>query len=290
MHAVIVRWFRIRLAWPDGQFRRVVAFRRLALSLAAILLAAEAVVAIRYSGNVGMLMIISTAGLGAFLHRGLQSIGDSASESDDALLAFLFDAETRLPTRQHLIDTLARDIARSQRYSQPLTLAVVTISQFDELRAAWGAGTASQAVRHVADTLRRVTRASDFLSRIDADRFAVILLQCSERQAALFADRVSLAVSNRPLQSKARVKVPHYVGVEVTALEHDATRYRGPLDFLSVAGGDLVPERPRMRRGAFAGDPPGLRQQLVRDYYPGGQMPDFADANREARTRNRHAG
>lgn len=290
MHTVIVRWLRNRLAWPEGESHRVVALRRSALALAAVLLGAEAVVAVRYSGSVGMLLIVSTAGLGAFLYRGLQSIGDPPGDGDDGPSAVLFDAETRLPTRQHLIDTLARDIARSQRYSHSLTLAVVAISQFDELRGAWGAGTANQAVRHVADTLRRVTRASDFLARLDDDRFAVILLQCSERQAAVFADRVALAVSNRPLESRTRVKVPHYVGVEVTALEYDVTRYRGPLEFLSLAGGDLVPERPRMRRGALAGDPRGLRQHLVRDYYPGGEMQDFADAYREARTRNRHAG
>lgn len=286
----MVRWLRTRLAWPEGEPRRAVALRRSGLALAIVLLVAEGVVAVRYSGTVGMLMIASTAGLGGFLYRGLRSIGDAPGESDDQLSAMLFDAETRLPTRQHLIDSLARDISRSQRYSHSLTLAVVAISQFDELRGAWGAGTASQAVRHVADTLRRITRASDFLARLDDDRFAVILLQCTERQAAVFADRVALAVSNRPLESKTRVKVPHYIGVEVTALEYDATRYRGPLEFLSLAGGDLVPERPRARRGALAADPRDLRQQLVRDYYPGGELQDFAEAYREARTRNRHAG
>jgi hypothetical protein len=43
-------------------------------------------------------------------------------------------------------------------------------------------------------------------------------------------------------------------------------------------------------RSAAAADPRGLRQQLVKDYYPGGEMKDFAEAYREARNRNRHAG
>jgi hypothetical protein len=33
-----------------------------------------------------------------------------------------------------------------------------------------------------------------------------------------------------------------------------------------------------------------MRQQLVRDYYPEGEVKEFADAYREARSRSRHAG
>jgi hypothetical protein len=64
-----------------------------------------------------------------------------------------------------------------------------------------------------------------------------------------------------------------------------------------VAGGDVstfVPMRrasvPPGQRAALAADTRSLRQQLVKDYYPGGEMKDFADAYREARNRNRHAG
>lgn len=292
MNRVLLRWLRVRIAWPTGESRRVAVVRRAALALAAVLLLGEVAVAIHYSGTIAMVMIAATAGLGAFLYRGLQSLATVPDDDDDLLRAPLFDAETRLPTRQHLIDTLARDIARSQRYSHSLTLAVVRISQFDELKSSWGGGTATQAVQHVAETLSRVTRASDFVARLDESRFAVLLLQCTERQAGLFADRLTLAVSNRPLKSTARVKVPHYVGVDVSALEYDATRYRGPLEFLSLAGGDVATERPRSAPGprAHASDPSGLREQLVRDYYPGGEIKDFAEAYREARSRNRHAG
>ncbi len=293
MNTVLLRWLRVRTAWPAGESGRVAVMRRAALALAAILLLAELVVAVRYSGNIGILMIVATGGLGAFLYRGLTSLSSGSTSDDDVLRAPLVDAETRLPTRQHLIDTLSRDIARSQRYSHALTLAIVRINQFDELKGSWGAGTANQAVHHVAETLRRVTRASDFLARLDEARFAVILLQCSGRQAALFGDRLTLAVSNRPLKSTAKVKVPHYVGVEVSALEYDVSRYRGPLEFLSLAGGDVVTERPRAvpgHRAAMAADPRNLREQLVRDYYPNGEAKDFADAYREARNRNRHVG
>jgi diguanylate cyclase (GGDEF)-like protein len=268
--------------------------RRAVVTLALVLLLGESAVAIRYSGPMGLLMMASTAGLSAFVYQGLQTLSpvyrDRLSRNEEPSV----DSRTGLPTRTQLIDTLARDIARSERYSHALTLAVVRITQFEEMRTSWGAGTARFAVDHVVDTLRRVTRSSDFVARLDESTFAVILLQCSGRQAALYADRLALAVGNRPLKSTSDVKVPLYVGVDITPVEYDATRFRGPLEFLSVAGGDLIPDRPRTRNGgqrtALAADARGLRAQLVKDYYPGGDMKDFADAYREARNRNRHAG
>jgi diguanylate cyclase (GGDEF)-like protein len=281
---------------PKGPERRVAVARRAALTLGVILLIGEAAVAFRYSGPIGLVLMTATAGLGAFVHAGLETL-QGRSRSGDAHTDPLIDAKTGLPTRQQLIDTLARDIARCERYSHALTLSVVRVSQFEEIRNSWGDATARLAIDHVSETLKRITRASDFLCRLDDATFAVVLLQCSGRQAALYADRISLAVSNRPLNSASNVKVPLYVGVEVTALEYDSTRFRGPLEFLSVAGGDLSTAAPIRRnilqpgqRAALAADTRSLRQQLVKDYYPGGEMKDFAEAYREARNRNRHAG
>jgi diguanylate cyclase (GGDEF)-like protein len=296
MTRTVRHWLHLLVAIPKGPERRMAIVRRAVLALGVILLISEAAVTFRYSGPLGLVLMASTAGLGAFVYAGLEAIQYRANpreDRDDPMV----DRNTGLPTRQQLIDTLARDIARCERYSHALTLAVVRVSQFDELKNSWGEATGRLAIDHVSETLKRITRASDFLCRLDESCFAVVLLQCSGRQAALYADRVSLAVSNRPLNSASNVKVPLYVGVDINALEYDSTRFRGPLEFLSVAGGDVstfVPMRrtsvPPGQRAALAADTRSLRQQLVKDYYPGGEMKDFADAYREARNRNRHAG
>lgn len=292
MSRTLRQWFQNMVEIPEGPGRRYAVTRRAVLALGLILLVAEGGVALQYSGTIGLILMASTAGLSAFVFQGVRALSPSHREPSGGRDDTGTDAETGLPARPQLIDTLSRDIARSERYSHALTLAVVRISQFEEMRGSWGAGTAKLAIEHVVETLRRITRASDFVARLDESTFAVILLQCSGRQAGLYADRLVLAVSNRPLKSTSRVKVPLYAGVEVNAVEYDATRFRGPLDFLSVAGGDVVPERPRALPGqrGLPADSRGLRQQLVKDYYPGGEMKDFADAYKEARNRNRHAG
>ena len=286
-------WIRPRIAPRPGESRRVTAVRRVAIALAILLILSELAVAAAFSFQIGAMMLISTAGLAGLLNLGIQSIGVISRSGDHEDANHMVNPETGLPNRQQLTDTLARDIARCERYSHSLTLAIVRITQFEDIKASWGTGTSRQAVHHVAETLSRVTRASDFVAHIDESRFAVILLQCSGRQATLYGDRVTLAVSNRPLKSSSSMKVPLYVGVEVSALEHDSTRFRGPLEFISVAGGDVVTERPRItpgQRTALASDPRAMRQQLVKDYYPEGEVKDFAEAYREARNRNRHAG
>lgn len=292
MRRKALRLFHVMVHVPDGPDRRFAVTKRLVAALAFILLITEAAVAIRFSGSTGLVLMVSTAGLGAFAYRGLSSLSPSARQADAE--SATGEGASAFAHRAQLIDTLSRDIARSERYSHSLTLAIVRISQYEEMKSSWGTGTARLAAAHVIDTLGRITRASDYVARIDEATFGVVLLQCSGRQAELYSDRLALAVSNRPLKSTSRVKVPLYVGVEINAVEYDSTRFRGPLDFLSVAGGDVAPERRRAPHAIpqtnTATDPRVLREQLVKDYYPEGEMKDFAEAYKEARTRNRHAG
>lgn len=267
--------------------------RQLGTLLFALLTFGELLVFLRYSATTGAVLLICTVGLVFAVRQLARESARTATENvlnqrREAEEGFLLDSETGLPNRQHLIDQLAREIARAQRYSHEMTITLVEVSRFGELQSAWGAETARNAVRHVADTLRRITRTSDFLARIDETHFALVLMQCDWGQAQGFGDRIALAVSNRPLRSSTPVKVPLYVTVDVRALQYEATKFRGPLDFLSAAGGDMTPvPEPRRRPGSGGGpgDPRALRRALVKDYYPEGQMSDFADAYREHRGR-----
>jgi diguanylate cyclase (GGDEF)-like protein len=256
------------------------------LGVFAVLGLGELAVASRYSLTLGALLFVCTGALLLFARWGLRfALERSArerAESEPEPQEPGVDPMTGLPGRPQLIDQLVRDIARCERYGHPLTLSVIDIAQLAELEGLWGKETMTRAIGHVAETLGRVVRTSDFVACLDAGRFAVLLLQCDADQAALFGDRVTLAVSNRPLPAREDGRLPLYVGVQVSALQFERNRFRGPLDFLSAAGGDVV--TPGETRRAAA-DAHALRRQLVRDYYPAGEAADFATAYRAARQR-----
>ena len=266
--------------------------RRVAVVLLPLVLVFEGLVAVRFSVTVGIALLAATGGLSAFTFRGLRVspvAAEKPSRGATAAEHFFQDELTGLPNRQQLIEQLSRDIARAQRYKHDLTLTFVQVSQFAELNTAWGAATAASAVVHVSETLRRVTRTPDFLARVDEDSFAVLLTQCSQEQANLFGERVSLAVSNRPLKSAANVSIPLYVAIGTSSTQYDASKFRGPLDFLSAAGGDVMASGQGARR-ALPHDPQALRPQLVHDYYPEGEPMDFAEAYRHERSKAQGTG
>ncbi len=269
--------------------------RVLTPALLAFLVAGELIVAVVFSPPLGIALLATTGALCGLVRRSrgfevARHKREAEAAAEDQSEAFFKDGQTGLPNRRHLIDQLARDIARSQRYSQDLTLVVIEVARMPDLVAAWGPGTGERAVLHVAETLGRVTRNSDFLARIDDERFAVVLTQCNTAQARIFGDRALLAVSNRPLKNGPGARVPVYVTIDYSAAQYDSATHRGPLDFLSTAGGDVVP--PREARPALGQpqrkapmDHRALRQQLVHDYYPDGKVHDFAQAYRTFRAR-----
>ena len=266
------------------------------------------------SQPVGIALMLCTAVLALAVVRSQQLMTvvrheETAVKLEKTQEAFYRDEETGLPNRQSLIETLGRDISRSVRRGEELTLAVVQVSRLEDLRAAWGTDVGPRVVSHVAATLLRIARNSDFLARIDDDRFACILVGCTSEQAALFAERADLAVTNRPVEANGTMRVPIYAEIEVHALQFDALQFRGPLEFLSAAGGDVAPEKTKISlaerqvpRAASkstvvassprgAADAQSLRKQLLgANYQPDGKAIDFAQAYQSVRGKARRAG
>ncbi|MCA9823650.1 MAG: diguanylate cyclase [Dehalococcoidia bacterium] len=269
---------RARIRPPEPRRGREATFarnyRRFSTVLLAIMVPLELYLLTVAPLVVVLLLMGCTFALITMIGRGWEFLGRERSvaveaASDRTRDMLLRDPQTGLPNRQYLIDELTRDVARTGRYGEPLTLAVLEIAGTDRLRAAWGEGVVDRAGRHVAETLRRITRTSDFIARIDDTRFAALLVQCSDEQATAYIDRASLAVANRPLRAEGEQRVPVYVMVNARATQFDAERFRGPLEFLSKAGADLsVPKPGAVVAGArpkARGDARNIRRQLIRE-------------------------
>ncbi len=295
--------FRNRLPSQKRRIETAEAARfnhRLTMAVTGALLAAELGVAVFVSPAAAVFLLAGTGALGFLEHRGQRFAAIDRQRTMEAYAekrteALRTDIETGLPNRQLLIEQLSREIARVDRYSHQLTVCVTELDQADELASLWGVGARDGAILHAAETLKRLARTSDFVARLDERHFATILVQCTGEQGAAFAERVAVAVGNRPIQAGRNGRLPVYVKVSSRSLEFDPDRFRGPLDFLSAAGGDVAAEdtahvAPRRRGEASRADPHELRKRLVRDYYPDGQAQDFATSIRNYLKPNRKAG
>ena len=105
------------------------------------------------------------------------------------------DALTGLFNRRRL-DVLVKDrIALARRQQQPLACAMVDLDNFKQINDQLGHAAGDNALRSVAQTLRRVTRASDIVARYGGDEFVVVASETDAVGAVVLAERLRIALA-----------------------------------------------------------------------------------------------
>ncbi len=144
-----------------------------------------------------------------------------------------------------LLETLARDVARAERYGEPLTVCMVRAEGYETMTPPQ-----QEAVSfHLGSTVERVTRASDSWFDVGEARFAIILERCNTAEANAFAQRVAFAAGSRPVIAGGE-RVPLDVTAANTA--YDAHQFVGVPDYIAA-----------IASARFA--TPGQRRRLVSD-------------------------
>jgi diguanylate cyclase (GGDEF)-like protein len=131
----------------------------------------------------------------------LQALRVFANQATTALYAaeqfeqmrFLADHDplTNLLNRRSFVQRLDAEVARSRRYTRPLTLLVFDLDELKTVNDTQGHAAGDEALRRVADALRATIRSGDNAFRIGGDEFAVILPEAEERDARAAAQRIA---------------------------------------------------------------------------------------------------
>ncbi len=122
-----------------------------------------------------------------------------ASERDAAASRASRDELTGIFNRRHLEAELAVQIARANRRGSPLTVALLDIDHFKRINDLFGHGVGDQALRHVADVMRRNIRSGDVLGRYGGEEFLLIMPDTEATSAAVLCNRLRDAVrASRP--------------------------------------------------------------------------------------------
>jgi diguanylate cyclase (GGDEF)-like protein len=109
------------------------------------------------------------------------------------------DELTGLHTRRYFYETLAREIARAQRYNRRLALVVFDLDDFKAINDRSGHLAGDAVLSAVAERVRDVVRHSDIGCRVGGDEFAVVLPESTLADARQLYDRILAAVSSRPI-------------------------------------------------------------------------------------------
>jgi len=85
---------------------------------------------------------------------------------------------------------LVAEIARSSRYKRNLTVVVAELEGVLDMADTWGLEVGRHSIREAAQCLRRMSRTSDYCTRIGLTRFGVILTETDEIAAINYVERV----------------------------------------------------------------------------------------------------
>ena len=86
-----------------------------------------------------------------------------------------YDPDTKLPNRNLAIDRIDQLIDVSRRKNGRFSVIVVGIDQFDEVNETFGSHSGAELMRELARRFQNLVRRSDIVSRIDSNKFCLII-------------------------------------------------------------------------------------------------------------------
>ena len=152
--------------------------------------------------------------------RLLQMLDISERKRFEGQLQHLADHDplTGLINRRRFEEELERELTAAKRYDRAGAVLVLDLDNFKYVNDTHGHSAGDELIVSVSALLRRRLRESDTLSRIGGDEFAVILPDCSARQAEIAADgllgtlRGAMLEQHRGGRSSASIGVAPYDG------------------------------------------------------------------------------
>ncbi|MEO5807067.1 diguanylate cyclase [Devosia sp.] len=141
--------------------------------------------------------------------------------TDQLRLLATTDTLTGLPNRRALDEYLAKEISRTARSGQPISLVMIDIDRFKAFNDIYGHPTGDVCLKIVAEALRRTdSRRTDLIARYGGEEFCAILPDTDEDGAYILAEKLRAAV--RDLQLKHEGSEKGVVTISVGIASYDA--------------------------------------------------------------------
>ncbi|HTU49734.1 MAG TPA: diguanylate cyclase [Acidobacteriaceae bacterium] len=124
------------------------------------------------------------------------------AELSDSAMAMEFhcthDPLTGTWRREAILDLIFKETDRVQRLQVPVGILLLDVDGFGGLNLRYSSKAGDTLLKLLANRLRRQLRSYDTLGRYADDEFVIMLPGCSAAEAAAKAEKIRLAVENRP--------------------------------------------------------------------------------------------
>jgi len=116
--------------------------------------------------------------------------GVSVTESDTVDPGAWFDDATGLPGSAFWDLVLAAESSRCSRWGRSATVVFVALAGLEEVIAQWGVEMLNRPMVDLGLILRNGCRASDYVARLDGNRFGILLTETDEIAAINVVERL----------------------------------------------------------------------------------------------------
>ena len=118
----------------------------------------------------------------------------------------LTDALTNIPNRRFCDLVLDMEFRKAKGYTRQLSLAMITPDNYRNIKARHGKAAGDALLVHVASTLKKNVRDTDFVARYRGEDFIVLLPEALNEAAISAAERVRNAFEQTPFKLKGSGK------------------------------------------------------------------------------------
>lgn len=111
------------------------------------------------------------------------------------------DALTGLYNFRFFNETIALEMERTRRGTQPLSMILLDIDYFKKFNDEWGHDIGNHALVHIAKLIKVAVRKLDLPCRFGGEEFVILLPNTDLRQAVNVAERLREMISSTPVQT-----------------------------------------------------------------------------------------
>jgi diguanylate cyclase (GGDEF)-like protein len=188
--------------------------------------------------------------VGKCIFRFLESGNLEQAYHEEIYRLTIIDALTSTFNKRYLLETLEKELARTERYRRPLSVLLFDVDHFKRINDRFGHLAGDCILRDMASRLLPIFRREEVLARYGGEEFVLMLPECSPEGAARTAERVRLAVAEQPfLAENDLVTVTVSVGVASTTGERPLSADQ----FLAEADENLYRAKNQGRNRVVAG-------------------------------------